>query len=39
MHLASLAHWDGGWTVEPGRFELAAGRSLADLRLHTFVEV
>jgi beta-glucosidase len=28
-----VAHWDGAWTVEPGAFELAAGRSSADLRV------
>ena len=39
VELAPLAHWgEHGWEVEPGRFELAAGRSLADLRVHTHVE-
>ena len=28
-----LAHWDGGWTVEPGTFRLEAGRSSRDLRV------
>jgi beta-glucosidase len=26
----SLAHWAGGWTVEPGRFEVHVGTSVAD---------
>jgi beta-glucosidase len=33
----SLSHWDvesGGWAREPGTFQLAAGRSAHDLRLH-----
>ena len=29
----ALARWDGGWVVEPGEYELSAGRSVADLRL------
>ena len=32
----ALAHWDGGthaWTIEPGRFRLAAGPSYGDERL------
>jgi beta-glucosidase len=29
----TLAHWDGGWTVEPGTFRLEAGRSSRDLRV------
>lgn len=28
-----LAHWDGGWQVEPGEFTLLAGSSVADLSL------
>jgi beta-glucosidase len=28
----AFAHWDGGWTVEPGTYVLAAGRSSRDLR-------
>ena len=35
----SLEHWDGGWTVEPGRFELAAGPSSAAQPVTTEVEV
>jgi beta-glucosidase len=27
----ALAHWDGGWQVEPGTFRLEAGRSSRDL--------
>jgi beta-glucosidase len=33
----AFAHWDGGWTVEPGTFVLRAGRSCRDLRLETEV--
>jgi beta-glucosidase len=29
----ALAHWDGGWQVEPGMFRLEAGRSSRDLRV------
>jgi beta-glucosidase len=29
----ALARWDGGWVVEPGEYELSAGRSVADLRV------
>ena len=29
----ALAHWDGGWQVEPGTFRLEAGRSSRDLRV------
>jgi beta-glucosidase len=29
----AFAHWDGGWVLEPGGFELRAGRSVADLPL------
>jgi beta-glucosidase len=29
----ALAHWDGGWQVEPGAFRLEAGRSSRDLRV------
>jgi beta-glucosidase len=35
----SLAHWDGGWTVEPGTFTLEAGRSSRDLRVAAEVTV
>ena len=35
----SLEHWDGGWTVEPGRFQLAAGPSSAAQPVTTEVEV
>jgi len=28
-----LAHWDGGWQVEPGDYALLAGSSVADLSL------
>ncbi|MGW9113009.1 beta-glucosidase [Microbacterium sp. NPDC055683] len=28
-----LAHWDGGWHVEPGAYTLRAGASVADLPL------
>jgi beta-glucosidase len=34
-----LARWDGGWTVEPGAYEIAAGRSVADLRVRTRITV
>lgn len=35
IHVAArrLAHWDGGWQVEPGEFPLLAGSSVADLPL------
>lgn len=35
IHVAArrLAHWDGGWQVEPGEFALLAGSSVADLPL------
>jgi beta-glucosidase len=29
----AFEHWDGGWTVEPGEFLLAAGPSSAVLPL------
>jgi beta-glucosidase len=38
----SLAHWDGqtnAWTVEPGAFHLAVGRSYGDQRLATEIAV
>jgi beta-glucosidase len=36
----ALARWrDGGWVVEPRAYELAAGRSVADLRLSTEITV
>ena len=35
----SLEHWNGGWTVEPGRFGLAAGPSAAAQPVRTEVEV
>jgi beta-glucosidase len=35
----SLAHWDGGWTVEPGTYTLEAGRSSRDLRVTAEVTV
>jgi beta-glucosidase len=35
----SLEHWDGGWTVEPGRFRLGAGPSSAAQPVTTEVEV
>ena len=35
----TLEHWDGGWTVEPGRFRLGAGPSSAALPVDTYVEV
>jgi beta-glucosidase len=35
----ALARWDGGWVVEPGAYEIAAGRSVADLRLRTEIAV
>jgi beta-glucosidase len=33
----ALARWDGGWVIEPGEYELSAGRSVADLRVRTTV--
>ncbi|MGZ8647329.1 MAG: beta-glucosidase [Solirubrobacteraceae bacterium] len=35
----ALEHWDGGWTVEPGRFTLAAGPSSAAQPVATDVGV
>jgi beta-glucosidase len=38
----AFAHWDtatSGWVTEPGRFQVYAGRSSADLPLHTGIEV
>jgi beta-glucosidase len=35
----ALARWDGGWVVEPGAYELAAGRSVADLRVTTTIAI
>jgi beta-glucosidase len=35
----ALAHWSGGWTVEPGSFRLEAGRSSRDLRVGTELSV
>jgi beta-glucosidase len=35
----AFEHWDGGWTVEPGRFTLAAGPSSAAQPVGTNVEV
>jgi beta-glucosidase len=38
----TLAHWDidaHAWTIEPGNFQLAAGRSYADQRLTTEIAV
>lgn len=34
-----FAHWDGGWALEPGVFELLAGPSCAVLPLHEQVDV
>jgi beta-glucosidase len=34
----AFQHWDDGWQTEPGAFVLAAGRSVADLKLRTSVE-
>jgi beta-glucosidase len=31
----ALARWDGGWVLEPGPHEVAAGRSFSDLRVAT----
>jgi beta-glucosidase len=28
-----LAHWDGGWVLEPGAFDLAIGASVAETPL------
>ena len=33
----ALARWDGGWVVEPGEYELSAGRSVTDLRVSTTI--
>jgi beta-glucosidase len=35
----AFEHWDGGWTVEPGTFKLAAGPSSASLPLSAEVTV
>ena len=35
----ALARWDGGWVVEPGPHEVAAGRSFTDLRVATEIVV
>ena len=38
----ALEHWDpeaGGWTVEPGTFELAAGHSSAERPLSAQVAI
>jgi beta-glucosidase len=35
----ALARWDGGWVVEPGAYEVSAGRSVADLRVTTEIAV
>jgi beta-glucosidase len=37
----ALRHWDvggGDWVVEPGRFDVGVGRSVADIRLTTSIE-
>jgi beta-glucosidase len=37
-----LAYWDeagGGWTIEPGRFEILIGRSSRDIRLRASLEL
>jgi beta-glucosidase len=31
----ALSRWDGGWVLEPGPHEVAAGRSFSDLRVAT----
>jgi beta-glucosidase len=36
---SALARWDGGWVVEPGAYAIAAGRSVADLRVRTEIAV
>jgi beta-glucosidase len=36
---SALARWDGGWVVEPGAYAIAAGRSVADLRVRTELAV
>ena len=36
---SALARWDGGWVVEPRAYEIAAGRSVADLRLAAEITV
>jgi beta-glucosidase len=35
----ALARWDGAWVVEPGAYEISAGRSVADLRVSTEITV
>lgn len=38
----ALRHWSpqaGGWTAEPGRFTVPAGRSAGDLPLRGAIEV
>ena len=35
----ALAHWDGGWQVEPGTFQLAAGSSSRALALEAELDV
>jgi Glycosyl hydrolase family 1/Fibronectin type III-like domain len=34
-----LAHWDGGWTWEPGEFTLFAGTSVDDTPVHLDISV
>lgn len=33
-----FAHWDTGWTIEPGSFDLRIGASVEDLRLDAVIE-
>lgn len=35
----AFAHWDGGWQVEPGPFQLEVGTSIADLPLEVEILV
>lgn len=34
-----LAHWDGGWNVEPGAYDVRVGASVVDTPLHVSWEV
>jgi beta-glucosidase len=35
----TLVRWDGGWVIDPGEYELSAGRSVADLRVRAKLAV
>jgi beta-glucosidase len=37
LPVRAFQHWDEGWRIEPGAFELTAGRSVADRPLSLIV--